>query len=93
MERENKAGFQLGESNRSSEDDPLNKVGAQKKLGAGLDKKSSDDGIVDNYEDDFDDDIEEDLPDQHDELHIEDEAAARNQPAAVSGSGQGITVS
>ena len=83
MERENKAGFQLGESNRSSEDDPLNKVGAQKKsglagLGAGLDKKSSDDGIVDNYEDDFDDDIEEDLPDQHDDLHIEDEAAVRN---------------
>ena len=32
-------------------------------LGAGLDKKSSDGAIADNYDDDFDDDIEEDLPD------------------------------
>ena len=55
---------------------------------------SSNDAIGDNYDDDFDDDIEEDLPaDQNEELQIEDETGARNQPAAVSGSGHGITVS
>ena len=59
-----------------------------------MNKQSSDDAIGDNYDDDFDDDIEEDLPaDQHDDLHIEEESAARQHPAAASGSGQGITVS
>ena len=38
-------------------------------------------GNFDNDNDDFDDDIPEDLPDQHDDIQIEDEAAARNQPA------------
>ena len=55
-------------------------------------KVSSNDAIGDNYDDDFDDDdIEEDLPaDANEEIQIDD---PRNQPAAVSGSGHGITVS
>ena len=54
-------------------------------------KVSSNDAIGDNYDDDFDDDIEEDLPaDANEEVQIDD---PRNQPAAVSGSGHGITVS
>ena len=87
LERENESGFQL-------DDDKFgNKKSGLAGLSAGLDKKSSDEAIGDNYDDDFDDEIEEDLPDQHDDLQIEDEAAARNQPAMASGSGHGITVS
>ena len=56
----------------------LDKKGGLAALGAGLNKQSSEDAIGDNYDDDFDEDIEEDLPDQHEDLHIEDEAAARN---------------
>ena len=59
---------------------------------AEMHKVSSNDAIGDNYDDDFDDDdIEEDLPaDANEEVQIDD---PRNQPAAVSGSGYGITVS
>ena len=104
LEQENKSGFQLGESNRSSDNEDriqikgnLDKKGGLAALGAGLNKQGSDDAIGDNYDDDFDDDIEEDLPADgrdDDDLQIEDEGIAnRNQPGAASGSGQGITVS
>ena len=78
LERENKSGFQLDNDNKFGD----KKASGLASLGKNLDKKSSsDDAIGDNYDDDFDDDIPEDLPDQHDDIQIEDEAAARNQPA------------
>ena len=99
LERENRSGFQLGESNRSSEEEFKGKLigkkgGLEAQMEAEMHKVSSNDAIGDNYDDDFDDDdIEEDLPaDANEEVQIDDGSGARN-PAAVSGSGHGITVS
>ncbi len=99
LDREEKSGFNLGQS--QEDDFDMNKSGKKsgsKKAGGlggmnlngGISKDS--DNIGDNYHDDFDDDIEEDLPvDQHDPLM--DDADLNARSANVAGSGQGITVS
>ena len=100
LDREEKSGFNLGQSHDDDFDmDKSGKKSGSKKAGGlggmqlngGISKES--DNIGDNYDDDFDDDdIEEDLPvDQNDPLM--DDADLNARSANVAGSGQGITVS
>ena len=99
LEREEKSGFNLRESNDEDQfdmgmsgkkDSSMKKAGGLNALNGGNSKES--DNIAENYDDDFDDDIEEDLPaDQNDPLM--DDADLNARSANVAGSGHGITVS
>ena len=103
LDREEKSGFNLGQSHDDDFDMSKygKKSGSNKKAGGlsamqqqlnGGNSKESNDNIGDNYDDDFDDDIEEDLPvDANDPLM--DDADLNARSANVAGSGQGITVS